>query len=119
MGQEEKLSISDWLSFLETRSSNLISVVSIGVLAVSIVISILGLSAELEWKETLIALVTVLFLLQGLVSWMVDGPIIVEILEAKRISDLITKGELDTTEEIEEAWCEREKSWLSWLDKKI
>lgn len=113
--KEERLTISDWLSFLETRSSNYIAAISIGISAVAIVVSILGFKANLEIYQILIILILALLVLKILTSWMIGSSLLVEAMEAKRIADEITEGKLKTVAKIEERWRNRKKSFRSWL----
>jgi hypothetical protein len=114
------LTLKDWLDFLETRSSNYISALSlaIGLLAL---IGMIASSQIKDLKTFISVFVTIFFI--GLVGlWLLFEFIgvhpFVEAMEAKRIADMIVEGELDDVQKVEEEWKARAKGLYEWWKHK-
>ncbi|MFH1773436.1 MAG: hypothetical protein ABH874_00550 [Methanobacteriota archaeon] len=118
--------MSDWLAFLETRSSNYIAAMALG--ASILAITAVALSFLGEDIQQLVGLpgLAILFILLGialliilLTDKLAGASLAVDASEAKRISDMITEGrKIKTVEDVKREWKNRAKSLRQLIEKR-
>lgn len=104
--------LTSWLSFLEARASNYISMASttLGVL-IAFILSIAASFTDIieqEWiTYSLIGVFALLSIIYSLLVWKAGGFPLMKALRAKEIADKIIKGELKTSKEVQEECKEK------------
>jgi hypothetical protein len=113
----DELTMSDWLAFLESRSSNYIATMVLMISLIAIIAVVLSSIGE-SWM-VISSLLLVAFIVIWLFDKVVGTPLAVEALEAKRISDEIIEGKLKTADDVRKAWQRRTKGRIEWVRKWI
>lgn len=123
---KDKLTMSDWLAFLEARSGNYIAGMALSVSFLAIIAVTLSLLDEdiqlvigLKGYQMILILLGIALLILLFSDILAGTPVGVAAVEARRISDMIIEEKVETVNDIKREWDKKPSNWWEWIKRKF